>query len=326
MVGRFAGTHDPAMADAAVLLAFDHAPVPLYVFDEGGRLIAANAAARALGLEADVVRDAGPEDDLYVDHRRFAVETSKSGGTSVRALRDVTEHRATQDALAHCRRVECLGFVAASVAHDLSNLLTPVLCLGAQLEEELTPGTRPHALARDIRAAGLRSLDVVRMLVRFARHQPSRPQRIDVNAALSELEPLLRRSLPPDARLDLELGPEALEILADRGRLETAVLNLVVNARDALATGGSVRVVTSRSAPGSACITVSDDGTGMAPEILERAFDRFFTTKPAGFGTGLGLAAVQSFVVESGGTLSLHSELGRGTAVVITLPLAAGPA
>lgn len=237
-----------------------------------------------------------------------------------------------EEAIAQSRRLESMGYVTASAIHDFNNLLTPILCASTLLELELRPGTDAHSLTIEIRDAAERAAELVRQLMRFARKQPVVVRRVDVNATIRELGPLLARGLPEDVRLVLDLHHEPLHAIVDRGRFENALLNLVANARDAMPMGGKVVIATAAAAghPKSAdapaerslVLTVSDQGEGMSAEVHAHLYERWFTTK-AGRGTGLGLPAVRAFVVEAGGHMSVHSELGNGTTVAIHLPRAA---
>lgn len=239
---------------------------------------------------------------------------------------DETELRPREEAILH-RRFESMGYVTASAIHDFNNLLTPILCASTLLGLELEPGTRAHEMATEIRDATQRAAELVRQLMRFARRQPVAVHRVDVNLVIRDLEPLMHRGLPEDVDLILELRDERLEAVLDRGGLENALLNLVANARDAMPVGGDIVISTAtaagtlRSADGSIVLSVTDEGEGMSAEVHARLRERSFTTKP-GRGTGLGLSAVSAFVVEAGGHLCVHSELGSGTSVVIELPRA----
>ncbi len=184
--------------------------------------------------------------------------------------------------------------------------------------------------------AAERAAALVHHLMRLVRLQPSATERVDVNLALAEMEPLFARGLPEDVELVLSLEEGSLDVVLDRQRLEIALLNLTANARDAMPRGGKVVIATAShserddeapaglSANGYVSIAVTDNGEGMRPEVRERVFERFFTTKAPGRGTGLGLPAVQGFVAECGGRILVRSEVGEGTTVGLYLPRA-GP-
>ncbi len=259
---------------------------------------------------------------------RMMCDSRESGQKRDSEPIDATEQRASEEALAH-RRLESMGYVTASTIHDFNNLLTPILCASTLLDLELEPGTRAHDMVTEIRDATERAAELVRQLMRFARRQPLAVHRVDVNLVIQELAPLMHRGLPEDVGLVLDLHGDHLDAVVDRGRLENALLNLVANARDAMPMGGNIVISSAASADrgdqsteGFIVLRITDEGEGMSAEVHARLYERLFTTK-AGRGTGLGLSAVRAFVVESGGHLSVYSELGRGTSVVIELPRAA---
>ena len=184
-------------------------------------------------------------------------------------------------------------------------------------------------------AAASSSADLVRQLLLFSRAQPAAPQTLRLPTVLGELRALLGRSIGEHITLDLRLDPDTAPVLVDRSRFEQVVVNLVVNARDAMPGGGTVTVETTRIdastvdqrelglAPGAyVCLSVSDTGSGMSKPVLEHALDPFFTTKPRGQGTGLGLATVYGIVTQAGGGLRIVSEPGSGTRMLVYLPVA----
>ena len=189
--------------------------------------------------------------DLRVVDRRgairvLAVEERPLDAGRLVALRDVTEQRDVEDALSHYRRVESLGYVTASVIHDFNNLLSPIISASELLANELPRGSREKEMAGEIRMAAVRAAGLVRELMRLARRQPAKPQRVNVNDAIDELRPLLARGLPDNAELALVLEDSPLEVIVDRERLENALLNLVANARDAMPHGGKISIATAR--------------------------------------------------------------------------------
>ncbi len=241
---------------------------------------------------------------------------------------DVTERRRSageraelERRLAQAERLETVGRLAGGVAHDFNNLLSVILtCAGFALREA-PAGSALHEDVDEIRRAAERAARLVRQLLIFSRREVVQPEVVDLGRLVGDVDRLLRRSLSERVRLEVVRDPAAPRVLADPARLEQVLLNLVLNARDALGDdGGTVRVVLGRSPGGSARIAVADDGPGMAPEVAERAFEPFFTTKPSGEGTGLGLATVQGIVADSGGTVELESAPGEGTVVTIDLP------
>lgn len=249
--------------------------------------------------------------------------------------RDMTERRLMQEQLHQSQKMEAIGQLTGGVAHDFNNLLTVVLgnldSLLQELPAEQARGRRrvEHALQATQRAAGL-----TQKLLAFARRQPLRPKPIDINRSLANWTELIRRTLPENITLRRIDNDAAGIAEVDANQLESALLNLVVNARDAMPNGGTLTLETASAhltaddtrlvpdlKPGNyALICVSDTGAGMTPEVLERAFDPFFTTKPLGQGTGLGLSQVFGFVKQSGGNIKIYSRPGHGTTVKIYLP------
>ena len=249
--------------------------------------------------------------------------------------RDMTERRLMQEQLHQSQKMEAIGQLTGGVAHDFNNLLTVVLGNLDSLSQEL-PAEQPrwrrrveHALQATQRAAGL-----TQKLLAFARRQPLRPKPIDINRSLATWTELIRRTLPESINLRCIEDDAAGIAEVDANQLESALLNLVVNARDAMPNGGTLTLESATARltqedtrlipdlkPGNyVLICVSDTGSGMTPEVLERAFDPFFTTKPLGQGTGLGLSQVFGFVKQSGGNIKIYSRPGHGTTVKIYLP------
>jgi signal transduction histidine kinase len=218
--------------------------------------------------------------------------------------RDVTERERLARELDHSRWIESLGYVTATVVHDLGNLLTPVAGALELLSREVEG--EAAALVADIQQGADRTLALVRQLLMRIKRQPRSVRRIDANAVVSELAPLISRGLPDNIELVLTLEGASLELVADRQRLETALLNLVANARDAMPRGGRLTIATEvlASTGGEAdprgeeeyvALVVSDTGVGVPPELRETIFERFFTTKSGEQGTGIGLADVRAF-------------------------------
>lgn len=249
--------------------------------------------------------------------------------------RDMTERRLMQEQLHQSQKMEAIGQLTGGVAHDFNNLLTVILGnldkLSQQLPQEQSGWRRSvdQALLAAQRAATL-----TQQLLAFARRQPLKPKPVDANRLLTRWAEMIRRTLPESISLRrIEEGDIGFAEV-DPNQLESALLNLVVNARDAMPGGGSLTIETATAnisdadanlvpdlkAGSYVLICVSDTGSGMAPEVLERAFDPFFTTKPIGQGTGLGLSQVFGFVKQSGGHIKIYSRLGHGTTVKIYLP------
>jgi PAS domain S-box-containing protein len=248
--------------------------------------------------------------------------------------RDVTERHQLEDQLFQLQRGELLGYQAASVAHDLNNLLSVIVCSSAALAHEV--GDRAHLLdlVHEIQAATNRGAKMLRQLLSPHRRKASVRQPVNLNDAIAGIQPLLERIVGPEVELSLALGADVGEATIDRDALEHALLNLAANARDAMPRGGRLTIGTRDVSLGDeemaglgghyAAIAVSDTGFGMTREVRERMFDRFFTTKGATQGTGLGLSMVRRFVTESGGCVSVHSDPGQGTTLSLYLPRTRG--
>jgi len=227
-----------------------------------------------------------------------------------------------------------VGQLTGGIAHDFNNLLTIILANLQLLDDELAPGSSSQQLATSATRAALRGAELTRKLLVFARRQRLETQSLDVNELVSNMTAMLARTLGEHIRVDEALTPDLPLVLADAGQLETALLNLAVNARDAMPHGGRLVIETSAMTSSAAAhtvdggieagsyivITVSDSGVGMSAEVAARAFEPFFTTKDAGKGTGLGLSMVYGFVKQSGGYINLQSDLGQGTTITLLLP------
>jgi PAS domain S-box-containing protein len=258
-------------------------------------------------------------------------------GTTVRAVgavADITAQRELEARYQQAQKMETVGTLAGGVAHDFNNQLTGVLGHLDLLGDDLGPDDPRQQHVRVARRAAERCAELTRGLLAFSRMQRSEVRRVDVNELVGETEALLRRILP--ATITLELRTDALELfaLADTTQIQQLLLNLCVNARDAMPNGGTLTLSTrpvrlpggggaGKGAPGDyVCIGVRDTGTGMAPEVRERIFEPFFTTKPVGAGTGLGLSMVYGIVTQHRGWVEVESEPGRGTEFRVYLPVA----
>jgi CheY-like chemotaxis protein len=227
-----------------------------------------------------------------------------------------------------------VGHLTGGVAHDFNNQLTVMLGNAELLEEELAGDQRRQSLAAMIVMAAQRGADLTQRLLAFARKQALSPASVDVNELISGMNELLRRALTESIEIALYPGEALRPALVDPAQLESALLNLSLNARDAMPQGGSLTIETDNVEldeeycarytdvrPGSyVMVAVSDTGFGIAPEIMPRLFEPFFTTKAKGKGTGLGLPMVYGFVKQSGGHVAIYSELGQGTTVRMYLP------
>jgi two-component system cell cycle sensor histidine kinase/response regulator CckA len=248
---------------------------------------------------------------------------------------DITELRRLQEELAAAQRLESVGRLAGGVAHDFNNLLTAIMGY-AELALERTHDERVHRYLEGVIQASERAADLVRQLLAYARRQIRHPVPINISQWLAEMGEMVRRLLPENVHLLLDIEPEVGTLHADPDQMTQVLLNLVTNARDAMPYGGTLtlRLYQQDECPCHAessslpvgqpriILEVIDTGTGIAPEILPQIFEPFFTTKPVGRGTGLGLAAVHGIIQQMGGHIHVQSELGKGTRFVVCLPLA----
>jgi PAS domain S-box-containing protein len=258
-------------------------------------------------------------------------------GKPVRVLgtgQDITELVQLEEKLALSQKLEAVGQLAGGIAHDFNNLLTAILSYGDLVLEDLPATDRRGADVREIKRAAERASTLTRQLLAFSRRQVLQPKVLDVNAVVGNVEPMLRRLIGEDVELVTALQPQVGRVMADPGQLEQVIMNLAVNARDAMPGGGKLLIETAdvqldeshveglaRMAPGRyVLLAVSDTGTGMDEATKAHVFEPFFTTKPAGKGTGLGLATVYGIVKQSGGWVWVYSELGHGTTFKIYLP------
>ncbi len=346
--------------------AVEALPVPLAVTRlVDGLVIFANAAAqRWLGLKPGIsnLRDGpfyfieehralfretflrdGRVDGLEICYRGpdgkpfwAAVTAEKVNFGGVEAISgvslDITQLREAGERLRQAQKMEAVGQLTGGVAHDFNNLLTVILGNAETLSADNSVPAEARALADLIVNAAERGSTLTRHLLAFARRQALRPTDVDINAMIAETHDLLRRALPANVEMTLALAEALPPALVDRGQLGTALLNLVLNARDAMEQGGHITIST-RAVRGWSTnlqglegalgqqieIAVADDGEGMSPDVQARAFEPFFTTKEVGKGSGLGLSSVYGFAAQSGGNVSIVSEPGQGTTIRLLL-------
>ncbi len=255
-------------------------------------------------------------------------------------VRSEEERAVLEEQLRQSQKMEAIGLLAGGVAHDLNNLLSPILgyadmlLLDPKLDEQL------RGQVQEILSVSEKARDLVRQLTAFGRKQTLEIRPLDLNEIVSSFSKLLRRTLREDIRIDLKLAPGLNAVAADRGQIEQVVMNLAVNARDAIPQDGVLTISTEEIAADEAfvakfrdmgpgryiCLTVSDSGTGMTEEVAERVFEPFFTTKEQGKGVGLGLAMVYGIVRQHGGFIRVESEPGKGATFQICLPSLGGVA
>ncbi len=260
-------------------------------------------------------------------------------------LRDVTEQHRLEEQLRQSQKMEAVGRLASGVAHDFNNLLTTINGYSDLILARMDSDDAQRRAVEEIRKAGRRAADMTRRLLTLSRHQHLLPRRLNLNRVVTDMERLLRRAIGEDIEFVTRLDPDLRPIYADLSQIEQIILNLVVNARDAMPEGGRLMLETrpvrvaaeweekepseedgqvppSTLDPGEyALFIVRDSGKGMDPEVLEHAFEPFFTTKERGHNTGLGLAIVYGIVTQIGGHIEIDSEQGKGTTFFIYLPL-----
>jgi PAS domain S-box-containing protein len=253
---------------------------------------------------------------------------------------DITERNQLEVQLRQAQKMEAIGRLAGGVAHDFNNVLTAVFGYVDLLREELPPGSSAQQDLAEVRKAAERAAGLTRQLLAFSRQQVLEPMVLELNDLVIEFEKMLRRVIGEDVELRLALGKTIGNVRADPGQLHQVIMNLVVNARDAMPTGGKLIIETTNAdlteqyaelhqpvvAGPYVMLAVSDTGMGMTPEVKARIFEPFFTTKERGKGTGLGLSTVYGIVKQSGGYIWCYSELGRGTTFKVYLPRVNAPA
>jgi two-component system cell cycle sensor histidine kinase/response regulator CckA len=249
------------------------------------------------------------------------------------------ERRAAEEQLRQSQKMEAVGRLAGGVAHDFNNLLMVIL---GEAEVALDTGLAPESrvAVESIIGAANRAAQLTKQLLAFSRRQVFEPKLFSLSAMVAEMEGMLRRVIDETITVNTRLAPDLPVILADRGQVEQVLMNLVVNARDAMPNGGTLAISTSAVLLGDsyaemhrdvkpgryACLEVSDTGTGMSPEVINKIFDPFFTTKEQGKGTGLGLATSFGIVKQSEGHISVYSEPGIGTTMRVYFPVSQGEA
>ena len=252
-------------------------------------------------------------------------------------IHDLTARKLTEQQLQQAQKMETVGQLSGGIAHDFNNLLTVIIGNAEHLSEQLKVRPDLKRFADDICQSGERGAELTQRLLAFSRRQLLQPQMIDCRGLLDSMFKLLKRTLREDIEIRTSSGPGTIMAFADRAQLESAVLNLALNAQDAMPAGGHLTLSTELTAIDDdyralhpevaagayALISVTDDGEGMTVDVIARAFEPFFTTKEVGKGSGLGLSMVYGFAKQSGGHVSIYSEPGLGTTVRIYLPRAA---
>jgi PAS domain S-box-containing protein len=358
-------------SEAHLRAILDSALDAIMTFDPAGRIVSANAAAeRVFGWSAeelvgrsfhdlvvpssdDADGDATPRSRggalrhpgarELVGRRRsgqafpmdVAVSVMQGGDRrlGIAIVRDVTERKELEAQVRQMLRTETIGRLAGGIAHDFNNLLAVILSYANVAVRDVPQGTRLRADLEEILQAGQRAAGLTRQLLAFSRRQVITPRVLSVNELIAEMNRMLRRIIGANVTLDVVAAADLGAVRADRGQLEQVLMNLVVNARDAMPEGGTVTISTANVvvdeprarhhgvAPGGYVeLTVADTGVGIAPEVLPHLFEPFFTSKEPGKGTGLGLATTQGIVKQAGGFIVVEGAPGRGARFSVLLP------
>jgi PAS domain S-box-containing protein len=312
---------------------------PLWIFgadylDAIARMIAEGAESQSRGFRSELVPRKGARIPVEVHARVLASDDEVVGVTSI--ARDVGERDRLENELRQSQKMEAVGRLATGIAHDFNNLITVLLGYSDELIEEVPPGSEWQRSAMEIRRAAERASGLTQQLLAFSRRQAAVAQTVDLNLIVANMEDLLRRLVGPEIRLEFSLEPDLAAIRADGPQIGQILMNLAVNARDAMPEGGTLTIETENVhlghenldvIPGPhASLCVHDTGVGMAGEVRDRLFEPFFTTKEAGQGTGIGLSLVHAIVRQSGGHIVVESAPGQGTTFRIYFPRIEAPA
>jgi PAS domain S-box-containing protein len=291
------------------------------------------STGRVDGFEVRWKRRDGATINVRISGRAVASEPEPTDVLEAIA-EDITERRVLEDQFRQSQKMEAVGRLAGGIAHDFNNLLTVVSGYTEVLLDQLTPTNPLHAKAEAIQQASDRATTLTRQLLAFSRKQLLQLKVVDVNAIVEDMERLLRPLIGENIELTTSLAPSIGCTRADAGQLEQVIMNLVVNAKDAMPHGGKIRITTASVTLDESyrpentfikhgpyvMISVSDSGHGMDRETQARIFEPFFTTKEKGKGTGLGLSTVYGIIKQSGGYVFVQSELGRGTVFTMYFP------
>jgi PAS domain S-box-containing protein len=291
-------------------------------------------------LAAACRSDGSSTADVDVSSRHFSVTAvrlrlpGRPGNRVLLLVTDVTDRRALEQQLLHADKMDAIGRLAGGIAHDFNNLLTPILGYTDLVSSTLAADDARRRDLEEVATAARSATALTRQLLTFSRKQVTKPSAIDLNDVIRSLHGIVRRTIGEDISVIMDLSPTLHRTVADRNQIEQVVMNLCVNARDAMPLGGTLTISTANTAlthascgmlgsvpPGEyATLTVSDSGTGMPPEVQAHIFEPFFTTKGPGKGTGLGLSIVHGIVKQAGGCISLTTAQGRGTSFAMYFP------
>jgi PAS domain S-box-containing protein len=346
-------------AEMRPLEVLDDFPDPVVVVDRGGAIVYATAAAAAgLGRHRDALvgqelaplfdpdgrlelrrtlarlieADAATRQELTVTPvsgahpgtwrlsvRRFQLADRMLFFVSARPTCAGAEPTRIDERLMQSQKLEAVGRLAGGIAHEFNNLLTTIIGSSELLSYRLGQDNELRAEVNGIRTATDRAATLVRRLLTFARKQAANPQVVDLREVVQGADRILASALAEDVELSIQVADQPCTARVDVGQIEQVLLNLVINARDAMEAGGEVNVRVDRQGD-QVRVEVSDTGTGMTPEVLDRMFEPFFTTKQREYGSGLGLAIVYGIVRQSGGTVAADTVLGQGATFTIQLP------
>ncbi len=232
---------------------------------------------------------------------------------------EVIERERVEAMLRQAQKMEAVGQLTGGIAHDFNNLLTIVVANLERAERLAADDPRIGKALDSAMKGASRAARLTHQLLAFSRQQSLQAEPSEINEIVSGMSEMITRTLGPEVHLQLDLDPAAGKVLVDVGQTENAILNLALNARDAMPGGGHLTIAT-RAAEGRTCLLVSDTGTGMAPDVINHVFEPFFTTKGVGKGSGLGLSQVYGFTKQSGGEIDIESTVGEGTTLIISLP------
>lgn len=368
-------------SEALFRAILEAAPDAILIMDGAGRIVLTNPAAQAMfgesgerldgrdvetlipGLAQPYMCEGAPDErplawpsegsamrrmeGLRKDGTRFPLEValspmdSRRGRLGVGIARDVTEQRKLEAQLQQSRKMEAIGQLTGGIAHDFNNLLGVIIGNLDLVEEQIAENDAARKRVGAAQKASVRAADLTRRLLAFSRRQHLKPEAVSLKDAIENLKAMASHTFGPDIRISTNLSADLAPVFVDSSALENALLNLAINARDAMPNGGTLTISTKARELGEdypavkagelqagtyACVSLSDTGTGIPREALDRVFEPFFTTKGRGKGTGLGLAMVYGFVKQSNGHVGIYSEVGQGTTVTLCLPFAAGGA
>ena len=292
-------------------------------------------------INYETTRDFGSRPRVAINTIVAPIESSASGGLVLVCGRDLTEQRHAEEALRQSQKMEAIGQLTGGIAHDFNNLLAAVMGSLELMQGRIKQGRLDELdrYAATAQAASKRAAALTHRLLAFSRRQTLSPKVIDINRLVESMEDLIRRTIGPQLELEVAESEGLWMTAVDQNQLENALLNLCINARDAMPNGGRVTIETENYVFGEreakerdiqagkyVSLSVTDTGVGMTPATMSRAFEPFYTTKPLGSGTGLGLSMIYGFVRQSGGQVRIYSELDRGTTVCMYLPQFLGEA